>query len=738
MARKRVDFVCLLLAVSAEFALISLACAQDAGAPPRARVAPVEDEYFGTRVSDPYRWMETPGNAELQDWLKKQSRHTRTVLDGIAARQELRARIHELNEATSEVYALAQAGGRYFYFRQDAGKPVPRIMFRDGLRGGEKLLFDPVTIPESGGHAEAGWFEPSKDGRYVAVGVQFGGTEEAGHLRVIDVEQGQLLDEDIPRIWAGPEGDASWLPDNRSIAYMQFPELAPGQPTQEKLLRSQTRLHTLNHNLKGDGDPAIFGFGVDPEISIPKENFNYVVIPPGSNYAIAATATVDVDLAGLFVAPLPELAHSKVHWIRIASAQDQIQGNPRLVVHDRDLYLVSRKDAPRFRVLRVDLAHPDLQNAKVVVPQSEVPIEDIAAAADGLYVLDLNAGPSRLRRLPWGGAEAEPVPLPFIGAIRNLSTSAESPGALLRMRSWTHSNVILRVDPTASTITDTGWQEPSKADFSGIDEREVTVIGHDGTRIPLSILIRKDARLDGSHPALLHSYGAYGVFGTAKPSFDPMRLAWLERGGVLAFAHPRGGGEFGEEWHRAGMKQTKLNTVFDTIACGQYLVDFGYTMPTRLALSGASAGGIVAGGGIAWRPDLFAAVIDHAGVSDALRMETTANGPNNIPEFGTTKTPEGFHALYAMSPYQHLYKGVSYPAVLLETGVNDPRVEPWEMAKMTARLQESTSSGRPVLLRVDFDTGHFGGTTEQTEQLLADEWSFLLWQFGDPRFQPAK
>jgi prolyl oligopeptidase len=226
------------------------------------------------------------------------------------------------------------------------------------------------------------------------------------------------------------------------------------------------------------------------------------------------------------------------------------------------------------------------------------------------------------------------------------------------------------------------------------------------------------------------------VYGTAVPYFDAQSLAWLERGGVLAFAHPRGGGEFGEEWHRGGMQETKLNTVFDTIACAQYLIDEHFTSSKQLAVSGASAGGIAVGGALTWRPDLFAAAIDHAGATDMLRFETTANGPDNVPEFGSVKTLEGFRALHAMSPYAQVRNGVSYPAVLLEAGANDPRVESWVVAKMAARLQAATSSGKPVLLRVDFDSGHFGGTTDQAAQLLADEWSFLLWQFGDPQFQP--
>jgi prolyl oligopeptidase len=710
--------------------------AQDGRPALTAREAPVEDEYFGTRVVDTYRWMETPGSSELRQWLVAQARQTRAVLDRIGARKTLLARIHALNESTSDVYNVVQAGQRYFYFLADPKRPVAQIMCREGVDGPAKLVFDPATLKGSSGHAEAGWFAPSRNGRYLAVGIAYGGAEEAGHLRVIDVDHARLLTEDLPRVWAGPGGSASWLPDHRSFTYSQFPVLGADQAPQERIMRSRALLHTVGRNRDGAGDKPLFGFGVDPATDFAKEYINFVAIPAISDYAIAVNWTVDVDLAGVFVAPVAALAAERIPWQRVAGPEDQIQSAPNLVVHGSDLYLVSRREAPRFRLLRLDLAHPDLRRSEIVVPESERVIEDIGAAADGLYVLDLEGGLSRLRRLRWGDSTTQSLALPFSGAIRALSTHPGTPGAILRMRSRTHPNVILRVDGTSGAMRDTGWQAQPNVDFSGIDEREVMVVGHDGTRIPLSILIAKSAQLDGSHPTLLDSYGAYGSVGTAKPYFDPMLLAWVEDGGVFAVAHPRGGGEFGEEWHRGGMQQTKLNTVFDTIACAQYLVDQRYTNSSKLALQGASAGGLVVGGAIAWRPDLFAAAIDHAGLSDALRAETEASGPVNVPEFGTAQAAAGFHALYAMSPYHHVRDGVAYPAVLLETGVNDPRVEPWQMAKMTARLQKASSSGRPILLRVDFDTGHFGGTTGQTEHLLADEWTFLLWQFGDPRFQP--
>jgi len=246
---------------------------------------------------------------------------------------------------------------------------------------------------------------------------------------------------------------------------------------------------------------------------------------------------------------------------------------------------------------------------------------------------------------------------------------------------------------------------------------------------------QKSAARNGTLPTLLFGYGAYGS--SYDPYFSPLFLSWIERGGVIAVAHVRGGGEYGEDWHRAGEKLTKLNTVFDFIACAEYLVAGHYTTPRYLAGQGTSAGGILIGGALTWRPDLFGAVIDLVGVTDTLRFELTPNGPPNTGEFGSVKTEEGFHGLYAMSAYAHVRDGTAYPAVLLHTGANDPRVDPWIIAKMAARLQAASTSGKPILLDVDYDAGHgVGSQREQTRKLWADEMAFALWQFGDPEFQP--
>ena len=256
--------------------------------------------------------------------------------------------------------------------------------------------------------------------------------------------------------------------------------------------------------------------------------------------------------------------------------------------------------------------------------------------------------------------------------------------------------------------------------------------------IPLSIVHRKDVKLDGANPTLLYAYGSYGI--SSSPSFSAPRLAWFEHGGVFAVAHVRGGGENGEEWHAAGKDANKINTVNDFIDCAQWLIDQRYTSPAKLGGRGGSAGGITMGGAIARAPQLFAAILDEIPVSDQLRIEFSANGPPNIPEFGSVQTQAGFQNLYATSPVQHVVPGGKYPAVMVTTGANDPRVDPWQAAKMAATLQADTTSGRPILLRVDYAGGHglIGATKSQGAELGADEYSFLLWNMGVAGFAPSR
>jgi prolyl oligopeptidase len=365
---------------------------------------------------------------------------------------------------------------------------------------------------------------------------------------------------------------------------------------------------------------------------------------------------------------------------------------------------------------------------------SDAVVTAMQAAADALYVQKLDGGLGKLWRLPYDGGTATEIRLPFEGAIQEMFVNPAEPGVFVRLASWTKSSLIFHYDPKTSAMADTKIIPVSPVDFSGIESEEVKVKSTDGTMVPLSIVHQRGLKLDGSHPTLLHGYGAYGI--TYDPAFDPTSLAWLERGGVVAVAHVRGGGEYGEDWHSGGRKATKKNTITDFLACAQYLIDHKYTSPQHLAGEGTSAGGLTIGGAITERPDLFGAAVDNVGDSDALRSELQVSGPANIPEFGTVKNAEDFKNILAISPFQRVRDHTAYPAVLLTTGVNDPRVDPWQMNKMAARLQAATSSGKPVLLRVDYDAGHggIGATKSQHTALLTDQYSFLLWQLGDPEF----
>jgi len=711
----------------------SVRAAADAApnAPPSAPVRSVTDEYFGTKVVDPYRYMENLKDPQVEAWFKAQNDYTRAVLARIPGRDALLAKIKQLDESAPARVSDARRlpSGRYFYQKRLASEDVPKVYMRDGLAGEEKLLVDPTTFAKSGGpHYSINYYAPSFDGQYVAFGVSPAGSEDAV-LRVVEVATGKETGDVIDR---AQFGNPSWLPDGRSFVYNRLQKLGPDAAPTDRYLKSRAYLHVLGRD--PDKDTVVFGYEVSPAVAVKPEDIPFAVTAPGTSYAGAVIAHGVQNEITFYVAPLASLDKPAIPWKRACDVEDDITG---FDVHGDDLYLQSHKDASRFKVLRTKISDPSVAKAQVIVPASEAVIRNIAAAQDALYVQELDGGIGRLVRVPYG-EQPEQVALPFEGTVSLAATDQRVPGTLLEMTSWTKANEIYAYDPQSKKISDTKLQPLGPYDDSkNLESVEVKAKSYDGTMVPLSITYKKGLKLDGSNPTLLRGYGAYGI--TEDPRFDPKYLAWYDVGGVSAVAHIRGGGEYGEDWHLAGKGLTKQNTWKDFIACAQYLIDHKYTDSAHLGGWGGSAGGITIGRSITVRPDLFAAVIDAVPASDMMRAEFTPNGPPNIPEFGTVKTEEGFKGLYAMSSYHHVKDGTPYPAVMVTTGFNDPRVISWEPGKMAARLQAATSSGKPVLLRVDYEAGHgFGSTKTQRQEELADEWSFLLWQFGEPGFQPNK
>jgi prolyl oligopeptidase len=718
--RRMVGFVLLLV-------LLIPAVASAQSQLPNTPVRAVIDDYFGTKVVDPYRWLENTSDPEVIAWMKAQNDYTRAVLARIPGRDELLARIKSLDNAGNVVSALQVWGGHYFYYKTEPGSDNRKLFTRDTLSSPERLLVDTEKMTTADGkHYSIDYFQPSVDGAYVAYGISLGGSEESV-LHVLQSATGKVLPDSIDRAeFASP----SWLPDGKSFFYTRAQKLATDAPPTAKY--QKVYRHTLGSD--PDSEPLVFGFGANPSVSVDENDFTVVAFSPGAPDFLLGLVIHGVKReVDIYSVPFDANPGARTVWKKVADQTDEVTG---FDVHASEIYLLSHKNASRFKVLRTSLGAPDLPHAAVAVPASEVVVTGISAAGDSLYVQDLDGGIGRLRRLPYSNGSIQPVNLPFYGAIQALVTNPSEPGAWLELVSWTKSPLWYSLDAKTDKLTDTALVPASPVDYSQIESEEVKAKSADGTMVPLSIIHKRGLLLDVSHPTWLTGYGAYGI--NYDPYFDPTILVFLERGGVRAFAHVRGGGEYGEDWHQAGQKLTKQHTIDDFIAGGEYLIEHKYTSAAHLAGEGTSAGGITIGGAITQRPEMFGAALIRVGDSDSLRSETMASGPANIPEFGTVTEADGFKALFAMDAYQHVKPNTPYPAVLLTTGVNDPRVAPWQAAKMTARLQASTSSGKPVLLRVDYDAGHgMGSTKSQRDIELADQVAFLFWQLGVTGYAPS-
>jgi prolyl oligopeptidase len=696
---------------------------------PPTPVRDVTDEYFGTKVVDPYRWLENQSDPEVVAWMKAQNDHARAILANIPGRDKLLGRIQALDNAGAVVSLLQVWGGRYFYLKTEPGSDNRKLCVRDGVKGAERVLVDPEKMTTADGkHSSIDYFQPSLDGKYVAYGVSPGGSEDSV-IHVLESSTGTVLPDTIDR---AQFGSPSWLPGNRSFLYIRTQKLDKDAPPTARYQKLRTYRHTLGTD--PDAEQAVFGYEVNPGVKIGEDDIPVVTFSPGAPGFLVGLVVHGVQREmDVYALPFESSPGAKSPWKHVATEADDVTG---LDVHGDKIYLLSHADASRYKVLRTSLENPDFKHAELVVPPTEVVIVNIIAGGDALYIQDLDGGIGRLRRLSYSGGGPESVKLPFDGAIQSLFAGPLLPGAWLELVSWTKSPLWYELDPKFGRFTDTGLVPSSPVDYSKIEAEEVKAKSADGTMVPLSIIHRKGLALDGSHPTWLEGYGAYGI--TLDPSFSPTLLAFFERGGVYAVAHVRGGGEYGEDWHVGGEKLTKQHTIDDMIAGARYLIEHKYTSPVHLAGEGTSAGGVTIGGSITQHPELFGAALIRVGDSDSLRSELMASGPENIPEFGTVKDPDGFKGLFAMDAYQHVKPNTPFPAVLLTTGVNDPRVAPWQAAKMTARLQASTTSGKPVLLRVDYDAGHgMGSTKSQREIELADEIAFLFWQLGVPEYQPG-
>jgi len=709
--------------------VLLLGAASCAQSPPVAPVRPVTDTYFGVQVVDPYRYMENLSDPEVQQWFKGQADYTRRTLDALPGRAQLLADIEKYsNSEPAHISGLHRLlDGRYIIEKTLAGETLAKLYVRQSIDAPDVLLVD--TDKFRGPHGEPAAineFFPSPDGKYVACTISQGGAE-IGAIHIFDVATGREVEPPIDRVWGAA---VSWRDDCSSFFYSRLQKLGPGLTQLDLELNSRAYLHIIGN----PDDAPILGSGLSDQIKVVPTEFPWVTVTRNCDYAIGVLNDGTAEELRLYSAPVASVTSAQAPWMPLCTLDDQVTD---YAMHGNDLYLLTHKDASRFKVIHTRLDHPDIASADVILPQQPGVLRSIYAADDALYVDELDGGVYNIIRIPYGGQPTRPKH-PGQGTHYFYGADPRHPGLTVALSTWPRASHNYQYDPASGSITNTNIQPPGPFDDTAdLVSTEVRVPSYDGTPVPLSIIMKKGTKLDGNNPTLITAYGGYGI--TLDPGFSPTQLAWLERGGVSAVAHVRGGGELGEDWHKGGYKLTKPNVWRDTIACAQYLIDAGYTNSHKLGALGGSNGGITIGRAITERPDLFAAVWIRVGVMNALRIEAYPNGLPNVPEYGSTKTQEGFEDLYTMDAFQHVRDGVAYPAVQLTCGMNDPRVTPWMPAKMAARLQAATSSDKPVLLRVDYDNGHgVGASKKQANETVADVYAFMLWQFGDPAFQPAK
>jgi prolyl oligopeptidase len=691
------------------------------GAPQGLAAQPVEENYFGTQVTDRFRFIEAKDPTTLA-WMKTQGAYTRSVFDSIAPRAAYLEKLGKLGAAFGVVNTVQIGGARVFYLERKPGADVFDLIVQEP-DGRKRILVDTAALMRAAGGVPQAidYFQVSRDGTQAVVGISPGGSE-ASRLSVLDVANGRTLAGPIDRAqWASP----SWLDDGSGLFFLRLQELAPGAKPSDKYLNSAVyfwNMHEAPAALAG----AATGLGpvADPV------RFPFITVVPLANRAVLVEQNGVQNEFASWSAPLAEARSGHAKWRPLTVSADEVtafDGNATT------LYLLSHKDAPTFKVLSMPL-DGTLAGARIVIPtRPERVIESIHCARDGLYVVARAGLSGQVLRLDAHG-ELTTLKLPFEGTVDEVATDPTRAGAIVSLVGWVHPRTHYRYDPASGKFADLRLDSGPAFDAARYQAADLSAQAADGTRVPLSVITPKGALQP--RPMLLDAYGAYGI--STLPYFSPRIVSLVDAGGGYAECHVRGGGELGEAWRLGGKDANKPNTWRDFIVCAEMLIRNGYTTRDMLTIQGTSAGGITVGRAATERPELFAGAIGRVGDLDALRSETMPSGPANIPEFGSFKDEQGFKNLLAMDAYQHVRNDTRYPAFLLTTGLNDPRVEPWEPVKMAARLME-VDHHQPVLLRIEDAAGHGLGTTKATRDAEdADIAAFVFWRAGVAQWQPKQ
>jgi prolyl oligopeptidase len=676
--------------------------------PPLAPQKPVEDVVQGHKITDPYRWLETSDSPDTKQWVSDELAYTRSRLDPLPGRDQLHKRLAEL--LSIGTISEPQLGGKYyFYTRREGTQNQPVLLVREGLQGKNRALVD-VNAMAADGTVALDWWTPSEDGKYVAYGTSPSGSEMST-LHIIETATGKLLSDSIERTRAA---SIAWKLDNSGFYYTRYPK--PGDVAQGQEVYNR---HIFYHALGSDPatDSLIFGEGRDPQdwpdVQLSNDG-RWLLITVEQGWT-----KTELYLQDLQASTAP---------VRITEGKNFLYGGE---IYKGKIFITTNEDAPRYRAFVADASSSSRAGWKEIIPQNDAVLQGVNVV-NGLLLANYEKNASsQLRLFETGGKPLGDVALPAIGTVYGLGGKWDRKEVFFAFQSFTIPDSVYQIDLT--TRSTALW---NKVEAPGIDPEKYEVKqlwfnSKDGTRVPMFVFHRKGLELNGKNPTLLTGYGGFNV--SLTPSFVGDRYMWLEHGGVFAVANLRGGAEFGEDWHRAGMLDKKQNVFDDFIAAAEFLISQKYTGKDHLAIRGGSNGGLLMGAALTQRPDLYRAVVCQVPLLDMLRYQNFQIAKLWVPEYGSSEDPKQFDWLYAYSPYHHVKQGTQYPAILFMTADTDTRVDPMHAKKMAALMQAEAANGksseRPILLRIDTKAGHGAGKpiVKQIED-LTDIYSFLFWQ----------
>ncbi len=697
---------------------------------PPTKTVDSSDVYWGKTIKDPYRWLENPNDPEAETWLKKQADFTNEIISKIPGQDVLVKELMTMSENGSILYSnIVKMGSNYFYHKINPGDFVAKIYYREGQSGTEILLFDPMEFsPEKPISVSTSL---SNDGVSMLLKISEEG-KEVSDFRILDVASKKIHPDILPHSMF-----AEFVADsNDKILYFQLKNYDIRDP--ENALNPKTLLHKMGTPM--ENDKTILSSSKYPKI-LDDNGWCLVKTYPESPYIFIEKSTSS-NYKKIYFGLASDLEKDKIDWKILSEFEDEIWN---IIVDKNDVYSISSKNNPYLQVLKTTLPNHNFSNAKEIFIGNKdwklAVYGDVIETYKSANHLVINLSKNELQfktliyDLKLGISETLKVPLEGNTTAIPISTSDNE----LRIvnYSWTLPNTSYLYDLSTNKFSEGFYHSKIKYPrMENLTFEELEIPSHDGTLVPLSLIYDKNLmKKNGSNTTLMTGYGAYGI--TISPSFDSGLLPFLKRGGIYAIAHVRGGGEKGNNWHLDGKKTKKPNTWKDFNACATYLIDKKYTSTEKLGCTGASAGGILIGRAITERPDLYKVAIPKVGVLNALRFVVGPNAQGNFDEFGTLTDEKEFDALLEMDALHHIKKGTKYPAQLITTGFNDPRVPSFLVSKFAAVMQEANDKKIPSLLYVDYNAGHFGGSSPETFfKQLAMEYAFLFWQTGHPDFQP--